>query len=187
MKPSPYLIEFHGGRFDGLCQPSDFALASTRLEMPGPDLAIPNGVAARRDIYILRRSTVAFIEQSPVVTYHVHHIGAKIAAPQPKLVPDWINSIRAVLQRFRLARDRIRKSPTPGLGRRPAGRAWFCTGRVEQRFPPPKDINLRLADHDGKPLAGGIRQIRFVRHASSTVPPCSKDFARHIISLLGVK
>ncbi len=121
MKPSPYLIEFHGGRFDGLCQPSDFALASTRLEMPGPDLAIPNGVAARRDIYILRRSTVAFIEQSPVVTYHVHHIGAKIAAPQPKLVPDWINSIRAVLQRFRL---RPRPDPQiPDAGSRtPTGR-----------------------------------------------------------------
>ena len=78
MKPSPYLIEFHGGRFDGLRQPSEFALASTRLEIPGSDLAIRNGVAVRR-IYALRRSTVIFVEQSPVVTYHMYFIGAATA------------------------------------------------------------------------------------------------------------
>jgi hypothetical protein len=99
MIPSPYFIEFHGGRFDGLRQPSDFVLDSTRLEMTRPALPFVDGVSARRVSYEYRRSTLTFVEQSPVVTFHMHYVGAVVTASTLKRAHDWIESIWAILRR----------------------------------------------------------------------------------------
>jgi hypothetical protein len=98
---SPYIIEYHGGRFDGLREPSELVIESTRLEMPVPDTKRIDGVSVRREVYEYRRSTVAILDKSPVVTFHVHHVGAKIAAPRPKLARRWIESICKLVGRFR--------------------------------------------------------------------------------------
>ena len=44
-KPSPYLIELCGGRYDGFRQPCDVVPLSTCLEMPGPEVKFPEAVS----------------------------------------------------------------------------------------------------------------------------------------------
>ena len=111
MTPSPYFIEFHGGRFDGLRQPSDFVLPSTRLELPGPDISRFEGTERRYAVYHHRRSIVTLIKQSPIVTFHLYYVGTKIRAVGPKRTSRWFNSILSVLRGLR---------PVPELDRRPS-------------------------------------------------------------------
>jgi hypothetical protein len=120
MTPSPYLIQFLGGRFHGLRKPCDAAPISTRLEMPGPDLALRGAVAARREIYEHRQTTVAFIDGAPVVIFQFQHVGANIDAPRPKRTSPWTDRIRRMLRRLK-RRPRLRPQ-APGYGIRvPAG------------------------------------------------------------------
>src|SRR5437016_964464 len=103
MLSSPYYIEFHGGRCDGLRQPSDFLIPSTRLELRGPGLPFCRDTSPRRDIYHHRRTTVAFVGELPVVTFHMYFVGVKIVAQKRKLLPRWIGAIVASLRRFKSA------------------------------------------------------------------------------------
>jgi len=111
MIPSPYVLEFYGGRFDGFQQPCDVIPLSTHLEMPGPELAIGGRVAERIEVYEHRRTTVAFVEESPVVTFHYRHAGSKIAAPRPKSPTSWAASLRTVLRRICRPGGQIAKVP----------------------------------------------------------------------------
>jgi hypothetical protein len=120
MKPSPYLIEFHGGRFDGYRQPSDFVLPSTRLEMPGPE-PLDGRASARRNVYEHRRSTVTFVNESPVVTFHLHFAGIIVAAPQTTPARHWVELMHAILRRLQPGLRPLPHNPNNGF-RIPSGR-----------------------------------------------------------------
>jgi hypothetical protein len=109
-KSSPYFIELRGGRYDGFRQPCDAVPFSTLLEMPGPELKLPDAVADWRYFYEHFRTTVAFIEASPVVTFHFRHVGA----PRPKRPANWL---RSLLETLSTISRRAALPARPPLGR----------------------------------------------------------------------
>jgi hypothetical protein len=111
MITSPYLTEFHGGRFDGLRQPSDFVLPSTRLELPTRDVSHVDGAFRRYAVYHHRRTMVTLVDDSPVITFHMYYIGTKVASERPTWTPRWISSLLSLFQVFR---------QRPYLDRRPS-------------------------------------------------------------------
>jgi hypothetical protein len=96
-KSSPYFIELRGGRYDGFRQPCEAVPLATCLDMPGPELKLPDAVADRWYVYEHFRTTVAFIEASPVVTFHFRHVGARIGSPRRKRPANWLRPLLDML------------------------------------------------------------------------------------------
>ena len=97
-KPSPNFIELRGGRYDGFRQPCEVVPLSTCLEMPGPELKFPEAVSGRTIVYEHFRTTVAFVEASPVVTFHYRHAGLRIGTPRPIRPMNWLRSLLDMLR-----------------------------------------------------------------------------------------
>jgi len=76
MMTDPYLIQLHGGRFDGYRQSVNYILLDTRLKMPGT-LPCPDGIPSppRAAVYELRRASIEILDGLPTMVLNYHFAG----------------------------------------------------------------------------------------------------------------
>jgi len=104
-----YLIQLHGGPFDGYCQSVNYILRDKRLEMPGKlpcsdDLASPHRAA----IYELRQASIRLLDDLPTMVLDYHFVGMRVgtvAAAITRFV-QWKNRLtQSLLRVVRGSRD----------------------------------------------------------------------------------
>ena len=97
-----YLIQLHGGRFDGYHQSVNYILRDTRLEMPGA-LPCPDSLPSprRAALYELRRASIEPLDGLPTMVLSYHFVGMRVgmvSAAITKLV-QWENRLTESLLR----------------------------------------------------------------------------------------
>ena len=74
-----YLIQLHGGPFDGYRQSVNYILRDTRLEMPGT-LPCPDSLPSphRAALYELRRASIELLDGLPTMVLDYHFVGMRV-------------------------------------------------------------------------------------------------------------
>ena len=74
-----YLIQLHGGCFDGYRQSVNYILRDTRLEMPGA-LPCPDSLPSppRAALYELRRASIELLDGLPTMVLNYHFVGMRV-------------------------------------------------------------------------------------------------------------
>jgi hypothetical protein len=77
-----YLIQLHGGPFDGYHQSVNYILLDPRFAMPGT-LPCPDGFSPSRPaIYELRRSSIELFDGLPTIVLNYHFVGMRVGIAQ---------------------------------------------------------------------------------------------------------
>jgi len=97
-----YVIQLHGGPFDGYCQSVNYILRDRRLEMPGK-LPCPDGLPSPHRVaeYELRRTSIELLDDLPTMVLDYDFVGMRVgmvSAAVTKLV-QWKNRLTQRLLR----------------------------------------------------------------------------------------
>ena len=113
MMTDPYLIQLHGGYFDGYRQSVNYILLDTRLEMPGT-LPCPDSLPSppRTALYELRRASIELLDGLPTMVLNYHFVGMRIGVVSAAIV-------RLVQWKDRLTRSLLRVTSGPHDARPP--------------------------------------------------------------------
>lgn len=103
-----YLIQLHGGPFDGYCQSVNYILRNRRLEMPGvlpcpDDIPLPH----RASEYELRRTSIELLDDLPTMVLDYHFVAMRVgllSAAITKIV-QWKDRLTRSLLRVTRPRD----------------------------------------------------------------------------------
>ena len=108
-----YLIQLHGGPFDGYCQPVNYILRDRRLEMPGK-LPCPDGLPSphRAAVYELRRASIELLDGLPTMVLDYHFVGMRVGMASAAIT-------RLVQWKHRLAQSLLRVARNPHDARLP--------------------------------------------------------------------
>jgi hypothetical protein len=79
MMTDMYLIQLHGGPFDGYRHSVNYILRDRRLEMPGV-LPCPDGLTSphRAAEYELRRTSIELLDDLPTMVLDYHFVGMRV-------------------------------------------------------------------------------------------------------------
>jgi hypothetical protein len=79
MMTDPYLIQLHGGFFDGYSQSVNYILQDSLLEMPGT-LPCPDSLPSpsRAALYELRRASIELLDGMPTMVLNYHFVGMRV-------------------------------------------------------------------------------------------------------------
>ena len=126
-----YLIQLHGGPFDGYCQSVNYILQEKRLEMPGI-LPCPDGLPSpnRAAEYELRRTSIELLDDLPTMVLDYHFVGMRVGMVSAAITRfvQWKNRFAQSL--LRVARDpRDARLPNTAQADEPAQPNKQLTGR----------------------------------------------------------
>ena len=113
MMTNLYLIQLHGGCFDGYRQSVNYILRDRRLEMPGK-LPCPDGLPSPHHaaIYELRRASIELLDGLPTMVLDYHFVGMRVGMASAAIT-------RLVQWKHRLAQSLLRVARNPHDARLP--------------------------------------------------------------------
>ena len=97
-----YLIQLHGGCFDGYRQSVNYILRDRRLEMPGK-LPCPDGLPSphRAAVYELRRASIELLDGLPTMVLDYHFVGMRVGMVSAAIARfvQWKSRLRQIVLR----------------------------------------------------------------------------------------
>ena len=126
-----YLIQLHGGPFDGYRQSVNYILRNRRLEMPGT-LACPGGLPSphRAAEYELRRASIELLDDLPTMLLDYHFVGMRVGIVAAAITRFVQSKNRFAQSLLRVARDpRDARIPNTAQADEPAQPNRQLTGR----------------------------------------------------------